>query len=460
MSADRESITRARAQAVLCLLLIPLAISGHAAPAASLEVRVTAGLDGVTKPGRWTPIRVDISSTASRRADLLVEWGAASLRRSLEIAAGATQRHEVYLQTMAVGATVAVRVVAGAEELGAATAALRTLRADEPFTVCVVPSDGGVSGACTARPAAATLPRSLRGYDAADRVVIDGDHGALSTEQRSALTRWRALKALDDEGSLSATDRPRSIMPALASKGKTGGGLRAGIVLYVLALFGTGLAAAALRLRAPAALAAIALVVIAGATATVAVGRSGWPSAVLLHHATLVQQLPGERGSIVTMQGALEFPANGHAAVHALVNDAAFAGVDHWRHQSLDESGYPGIAGTFGLGQRQPFTLFAVHDFAPILVARRGTAVVVSNLSEENLSNCRFANGALAGAEGILPAGGSVSAELEEPVVGPVVTCALASLPVPFTAGARDVRPVGRTILAAYLPATGEGAVR
>ena len=455
MPAGREWITRAGAQTVLCLLLTALTAGRVPAPTAPLELRVSAGLDGVTKPGRWTPVRIALTAPPlSGRALLIVEWGAASIHRHLEIVAGASQQYELYLQTMEVGAAVTARLVADGEELGTATAPIRTLRADEPFTVCVLANDIATNGECTVRPAAATLPRSLRGYDAADRVIVpEADDAGLTGEQRSALARWHMLKALDDSGSLSATDRPRSIMPALSRKAKTGTPLRIGIGLYVCALLGTGLAVAARRLRAPAALAAVVLVVVAGSGAAIAAGRNGWPSSIVIHHATLVQQLGAAHASIVTMQGAVEFPANDRAAVHALVSDGAFGAADGWPRQTLDESGHPRISGTYGLGQRQPFMLSAVADFAPLLVVRRGAAVVVTNTSADDLSECRFANDAPAAADGVLRAGASVSVDLADPLIGPVITCTLPTPPVGFSADPREIRTNGRTVLVAYLTA-------
>ena len=441
---------------VLCLLLTTLTAGRAAAAAEPIQLRVAAGLDGVTKPGRWTPVRIDITSASfSGRAVLIVEWGAASIRRQVEIVAGVPQHYEVHLQTMAVGAAALVRIVANEQELASVTAPIRTLRADERFTVCEAPTEAGATGECTARPPVAALPRSLRGYDAADRVVIT-DTDTLTVEQRTALARWRAFKALDETGSLSATDRPRSVMPALARKPKTSEAMRIGIGLYVLALLGGGLAVASGGFRATAALAMIAVIVGTGTAAALAAGRSGWPSSIVVHQASLVQQLAGASGSIVTMHGAIEFPANGHFAVQALVNDGAFAATDGWPLQALDESGYPGLAGTFGLGQRQPLTMFAVIDFAPLAVVRRGTTIVITNTSSDDLSECRVATDALVGTDGLLAAGASTSVELPDPVIGPVIACALAAPPVSFSAGTRDVRTTGRTLVAAYLPPTDE----
>lgn len=461
MRARHGSTTRASAAA--CLLAAACLWLPHAAAAQGLTLKAEAGLGGVAKPGRWTPVRIVLQSAAdSVSGDLVVEWGGASLRRPVAIAAGATQQFEIYLQTMDVGESVSVRLFSGGLAAASATAPVRTLRADESFTACVTGSRG-VEQPCAATPAPGTLPRSPRGYDAVDHVVWEGgDEAALTSEQRGALAQWRALRSLEDSGHLSATDRPRSIMPALARKNRSGTHLRAGMGLYVVALLGAGLLAASLRFRAPVALATIAALIAAGTAAALAAGRTPSQSAIVIHHATLVQQLPGVSGSVVTMHGALEFPAFDSFAVHALLADAAFEGTPAPRVQSnpaLDESGYPVISGTFGLGDRQPFTLYGISDVQPLSVVRHGTAVRVANRSQEDLADCRFSGGAVVNGDGRLRPGETASADVPGAGVGPVITCSMAEPPVTFTAAGRRVRTAGSAALAAYL-VPGAGAAK
>lgn len=459
MPARPDGIARAGARAAGCLLTL-IFLGPPAAAAPGVTLKADAGLAGVTKPGRWTPIRVLVQSAASGlRGDLIVTWGSASLRRPIEIAAGATQQFEFYLQTMEVGSAVAVRLVSGGEEMAVATAPIRTLRADEAFAVCVA-AYGAAQADCAAAPAAADLPRSPRGYDAADRVILDGGEAALTSAQRGALAQWRALRALEDSGSLAATDRPRSIMPALARKNRTGPPLRGGMALYVALLFGAAVLSSSRRFHAPVALGAIAAIVLGATAAALSAGQSGPRSAVIVHHATLVQQLPGAGGSIVTMQGALEYPAFDTFDVHALIGDAAFdAGVRSGVPSSaaLDENGYPVIRGTFGLGDRLSFTLYGVSDAEPLSVVRQGAAVRVSNRSTDDLTGCRFGDGTAVNGDGLLRAGETaLSADLPASSIGPAITCAMAAPPVPFTEARRPVRTAGRATLAAYLTPSGE----
>lgn len=459
MADGRDRIMRLAAHAAGSLVVALLGLPPGAAAATPVAIKAEAGLDGLTKPGRWTPVRILIRSAAAPvQGDLFVEWGATSLRRPVQLAAGATQQFEIYLQTMEVAAAVSIRLVSGGQELAAATPALRTLRPDEPFTVCL---DGATApdGACTARPAPEALPRSLRGYDAADRVL--GDAGAghpLSAEQRVALARWRALRALDDNGSIAATDRPRSIMPALDRKSRTGDETRVGLVLYVLALLGAAVVASTRLSATPATLAVIAMLAAAGSAAAVAAGRVGPRSAVIIHHATLVQQLAGASGSIVTMRGAVEYPAFDSFVIQALLSDGAFEGVRQGGREqgTLDENGYPVIAGTFGLGARQPFTLHGVTDFQPLVIVQQDRVAHVTNAGREDMTDCSLAGGRAVGGNGVLKAGATAVADLVDPTAGPLITCSLPDTPVAFAGGRHQVRTAGRVTLAAYLTPPGD----
>jgi len=435
-------------------------MAGTASLAASgVALSAEAGLGGLAKPGRWIPVRIVLRSQASALAGtLVVEWGSAVLRRPVQIATGATQTFELYLQTMEVGSAVSVRLESGGSEIASASAPVRTLRADERFVLCVGPSP---ANECTATQAASTLPRSVHGYDAADRVVWPGgDELMLRPEQQLALARWRALRALDESGSLGATDRPRSILPAVSRLSRTGPHVQAGLTAYLVALIGTGLLLARSRARPVVTLGALAAVIVAGSAAAMAAGKVGPGAAVVVHHATLVQQLAGARGSILTMQGAAVYPALDDFAVHALLDDASFETVVRQGEKAVresDENGYPVIGGRFGLGDRQSFTLSGVSDYQPLALARRGQAIEVTNRSQDDLADCRFADGTVAPNDGLLPAGATASVALADPIIGPVITCSAPSVPVTFTETRRAVVSTGRTIVAAYIqPIEGE----
>lgn len=444
----------ARARSAVGGLAVAVALTASDAPlaASGIALSADAGLGGLAKPGRWMPVRVVLrSDAAALPGTLVVEWGSAVLRRPVQIAAGATQTFELYLQTMEVGASVSVRLEADGAEIASATVPVRTLRVDEPFVLCVGPA---TAGACTATQQVSMLPRSMRGFDAADRVEWSGgDETMLRAEQQLALARWRALRALDESGSLGATDRPRSILPAVSRLSRTGRDVQAGTWAYLLALVGSGVLLGRRRARLPVTLGALAAVTLGGSAAAMAVGAFGPGAAVVVHHATLVQQLAGARGSLVTVQGAAVYPALDDFAVHAVLDDASLETVTRRGEKAMrehDENGYPVMKGRFGLGDRRSFTLSGVSDYQPLALERRGPAFEVINRSQADLTDCRFGDGTIAPDDGLLRAGGTVSIVLEDPIIGPVITCESPLVPVAFTEPHREVRSTGRTMVAAY----------
>ncbi len=445
--------------AVVCAWAVVALVAGVPASAGADGVTVTgtAGAGGVSKPGRWTPISVTVEASGEGAAGVLaVGWGGAVAERPVSVPAGARKRFDFYLQTMDVAGAVTAALRRDGLTLAAADLPVRVLSAVAPFTLCVAdPVIGGAAGTdCTAVTTAAALPRSLRGYDAVDRVSwLGGSEQQLPADQRLALARWRAVRALDDEGSLAATDRPPSIMPALARRNRASAQVRLSIAAFLLLLV---TAAAATRRRRPRVVYAAVLIAIAcGAGASLADGRAGPGAVVRIHHATLLQQLPGSNGSLITMRGAVEYPSFDSYAVQAALADAA---VQTDAGQLFAENGYPLLRGTFGAGARQVFALEGASDIRPLAITRHGGVVRVANASAEDLLDCRFADGSSVKALDALRAGAAVETVLREAVVGPVVTCTAAHLPVEFADGRHAVQLEGRTLVAAYLDPAGDGA--
>lgn len=450
MPAGRGRTARAVTSVAILLATTAMPAGGVVSPSASVALRVEAGLGGAAKPGRWTPVRVAIQADRPGAAEMIVEWGSAVFRRPVELGGEATSRtFEVYVQTMAPAATASVRLVSDGQEIAAASVPVQVLRADDTFILCV---DAVEDEDCTVRQPAATLPRSLRGYDAADAVVSSGG-GRLDARQRQALSQWRSWRALEIAGSLAATDRPRSVLPTLTQHGRTPGYLRVWMGAYVAVLLVTGLLLIRRRASATTSLAAIVLLVVGGTLGAAAAGRAGPGTDVIIHHGTLVQQLPGAGGSIVTMNGVIEYPGLDHYAVRVDLSDAAFEpttrpGVQ--AAQASDLNGQPVVAGTYGLGARQPFTLSGVSTYAPLEIARRGTAIRVTNTLPIDLA-CRPGDGFSSEGDRLLRAGSTLLLPADDQLVGPVITCAVPEAPITFSAPGRSVQTTGRTTLAGYV---------
>ena len=77
-------------------LILLLLLTAPAARAAAADQTVTlkagAGLGGLCRPGRWTPVRVDVDARGSSVSDvvatreIVVEWGDARVRRTISLA--------------------------------------------------------------------------------------------------------------------------------------------------------------------------------------------------------------------------------------------------------------------------------------------------------------------------------------------------------------------------------------
>ena len=80
----------------------------------SLTVHASAGLGGVAKPGRWTPVSIEIDNAGGQVAtDVVVSWGDATLRRQVTFASSAKRRFTVYMRTLEPGSAVRVRLADG-----------------------------------------------------------------------------------------------------------------------------------------------------------------------------------------------------------------------------------------------------------------------------------------------------------------------------------------------------------
>ena len=188
-------------------LLSPLA----SAYAGTLTVTAQAGLGGLGRTGRWTPLHVSIDNTDRDVAgDIVVSWGDAVVRRAFTLGHPARTDVVLYIRSADVRDLVSVRLESNGTALQSVDVPIRLQPPDEDVTLCVGASNltepGGV---CAATVTAAALPRSMWGYDAVDHLRWDGAaQDALDGEQRMALTRWMAKRALEDAGVMPLAPRP------------------------------------------------------------------------------------------------------------------------------------------------------------------------------------------------------------------------------------------------------------
>jgi hypothetical protein len=436
----------AAAAAALVVSWAPLAA---AVPAVTLAAAADAG--GLVKAGRWAPLTVTIESNEETfEGDLLVSWGDTRLRRRLSLASRGRRELDLHIRTSNPESTIHLRLVAGGVEVRRISVPVRILEQAEEATLCVTPPDGGVTdAACTATITPERLPRSMRGYEAVERLVLPDFPLRLSTAQRVALERWRSIRPLEQSGDLALAPYPS---PPTAMRGLPRptalfiAGVSAAFVLCA-----AGSAVMGRRRRRPVArvLTAVGVALFVSSVAASAVGSLG-PRAVVVQHESLVQQAPGSPGSLLVMRGLATFPASGRYTLQFHVRDGSVEPAGHAVEMSVDESGLPVLTGGFGLGGRQAFSVDAVADLEALAVTRQGRTWTVTNRSGVELSDCRFSEGFSKADLGNLAPGSSMTAEEAGEGIGPALTCVTDAALVNVTAGDRDVRLEGRTHIALY----------
>jgi hypothetical protein len=435
-------------------------VAAAALPAHGATLQATAGLGGVAKSGRWTPLTVSIGSERDAlEGDLVVSWGDTELRRAITIGAATRKDVELYVRTSDPGATIDVRLVSGGREVARTSAPVRILGADDRAVVCVLSDAAASPGSadCTTTVLTRALPRSARGYEVADDVVWPAVRTGVTAEQDAAIRAWRALEALDASGDLGATPQvsrpvvPRGLPTALMSA-----------VALIGAAYLAAFAAAGwmLRLRrAPLIWTGTALVAItaAGCAAVAGVGRVGATRAVHLHHVSLLQQLPNAQTSVLTVRAIAEFPAFDRFTLRLPAADATLETTRPRGGASavLDADGYPLVAGVFGAAARQAFAGEALVRERPLSIEEHGGRVSIRNQSDRTLYDCRLGRGfSTSTPVAALAPGARIDASWtginDEAPSGPAVTCRLDEAPLPLTEPNHPVVMHGSTTIAAY----------
>ena len=440
------------------LVLLAVLVSGAAvATADAAAVTAEAGLGGLSRPGRWTPVRVSIdAANASISGEIVVDWGSARARRTITLSAGSRKLVEVYIRTPDVRETIVVRLVSDGRDLAAVEVPIRLARPDEAFTLCVAAADAwSASRECSTTQATAHLPRSWRGYDAVDDVVWPAGAVPLEREQQLALTQWRAIHALEESGHAPAA-------AAVQTPPVLGGSTRralAGVVFYLLAIAAAGLAFTRIRARSLTLYPAAGLLVVAGSAAALDAGRVGPGTGVRLQQSVVAEQLPGTGSALILLRGVAEFPSFDAFELRARGVDGAIdANLGNDRSLRYDEDGAPVMSsGTVGLGTRKSFRLEAVTAFQALAATAEGPIVRVSNRSAYRLDDCQFPASFSKTRIGSIAPGQTVEAERRADDDGASFTCVLSAPIVDFTAAPVDVRSEGRTIVMMQLPQIGSG---
>jgi hypothetical protein len=427
---------------------------GTAAPASAndgVTVRAETGLGGAARPGRWTPVRIAVANGGHDfSGEIVVEWGEARLHRAFEIAAPSRTIVELYIRAQDARGSLVVSLVSNGHAIASADVPIRPVPDNERLIVCV----GGAAraaadAACSTVMAPESLPRSMRGYDSADEVRLQADmQSRLAPEQRAALRRWRAYHDLDVQDLLSQA--PQALWTG-SPEAAVGWSTRIACLMVLCPL----LAAAGISRRARGSV-LLTYAALAGATVVAVIGgaiagRVGPGTAVLIRHATSVQQI-GD-GSVISMRGTIEYPAFDAYALRVRPADGELTlhsphRAEHW----TDSDGAPIHRSTVGRGHREELELEAVGDFAPFAVSVHGDTVRVANVSDLSLTDCRFSEGFSGADAGTLRPGGSSEARASGTASASFFSCAMSDSPVLVSDARYRVRMAGSTVVSVRLP--------
>lgn len=416
-----------------------------------LVLRAQAGLGGFVRPGRWTPLRVQIDNNSrDLKGEVLVEWGEMRLHRAIDIPAPSRTVIDLYVRTLDVRSSIGVRLIASGGTLASADIPIGVVADEELLVVCVGTEPKGPSGPpCTTTMLPEALPRSMRGYVAADEVRLQpGTESRLSRPQRMALHRWRAYRELEEQDLL--TRAPQAPLTAAIPSGVGRATTIAAVMPIALLLASTFIWMRG-RGSASRSYAAIAGASVLGVGVAVGAGRFGPGAHVLVRHSTTLQQV-GD-GAIVSMRGTIEYPTVGGYTMRVLGVDGDL--TSRWTstaEQWLDASGTPIRVGTFGRGTREEIEVHGVAEYAPFQVHREGDVVRVLNVSDATLIDCSFPQGFSVRLAGNLAPDQSASAYALAPTDAPFFSCVLPVPPVSFSEVSFPVRVEGAALVSVTLP--------
>ncbi len=438
---------------MLAAVILSLAAAGTASAATPL-LKASAGLGGVGRPGRWMPVRITLQTAGlDLQGEVVAEWGGAVVRHAASVTAPGRKEFDLLVRTSDAAAHVTVRFESTDAAPISVELPVQMAATDDVVTVCVIAPTALLSTeGCTATMVPEALPRSLRGYDAADRVVWPGAAIDLAPAQAVALERWRSIRALEDGGQFTAVPELPQVLSSLAGRSRIPLTLITGAAIYLAALAGLAWLVRAVRVPAPRVYGLLGLLIGAAAAAALGAGHAGPASAIVLHHVSVIQQVADTGVALVSMRAVAVFPAFDSFVLRAEVTDGAMrTEVEGPRsREAFDEGGHPLVSGRYGLGARLPVSVEAASDAVPFDLARRGGLLRITNTSDMDLRDCRVAPGSSQEVSTALARGASVEIPWPPDAEIGIVICKTGASPMSFTSEGRRVVTTGVTTVSAF----------
>ena len=432
--------------------LLALPVAAAARPNVTMEA--AAGVGGIVKAARWASLRVGIASAERAfHGELHVSWGDRELRRAVSLPSPGQRQFELYVRTSDPRGAIRVRLIAADQVVETIDVPVRIVAATEAVTLWVVSRDGAVPhGPCAATASADRLPRSPRGYEAIDAIVWPGGGIDLSADQRAALTQWQRFRALEQSGDLGLAPQPKRPMFRRGLSGPVAQQVAAAGLLYAAALMLAGIATSRRRVGIASTALWVAGVTVTATGAAHAIGRAAVGRHVVVHHDSVLNQIPGTGASVLSTRGVVEFPAFADFVIELPVSDGNIdAGPSNGRAaERIGDDGRPFVSGRYGLGARLAYTAEAVVDRQPLSVTTSGDTTTVANRSGTILQHCRFADGFTKTEIGRMDPGAVVAARQVSEVLGPMFTCDASDALVPLAAPGRALEMRGTTTIAVY----------
>jgi hypothetical protein len=366
----------------------------------------------------------------------------------MTLASPSHKQVELYIRTADARDSITVRVLVADREMARTVTPVRLVAPAETLTICVARVNtwptSGTTCAATINPE--SLPRSWRGYAAADDVVWSpGSKLTLTAEQHTALDRWRVVQAI--ENAESTVPSAGGVAPATRALRR----ISTVMLTYAAALGILVWPLNRVRSRSLAVYPAIAAVVAAGSIVAIAAGRFGPGARIHVSQSAVVEQIAGTKGSSVLARAVAGFGV-WPVELRADGVDGAITlrGGAH-RDLRFDENGAPLVAGTYGLGATAPFEVEATASFEPLSATFSGTTVRVMNISAHEMRDCRFGSGFSRQSVGRLAPGQHVEAVRQGLEIEPVFSCKLDVAVVEFAESGRPVDNDGTAAIVLHL---------